>query len=123
MCSSNVLCHPCQALYRPSEAEERVLEDGLAVLNWFQQMDARAIDFAVLGNLAEGRMLAFKEGNAIVLVEACEDGRHAVHFEKTARLSEKLNVAYTIVNAHSTGCVEKINRLCHKLLTNCHESS
>jgi hypothetical protein len=110
-------------LHKPREAEGRVLEDGLAALTWFQQMDARAIDFAVLGNLAEGRVLAVKEGDRIVLVETGEDGGQASLFDKTARLSAKVNVAYCIVSAHSTGCVEKINGLCYKLLTNCQDSS
>ncbi len=122
-CSSNVLLHPCQALYRPHEAEGRALEDGLEVLTWFQKMDARAVDFAVLGNLAEGRVLAVKEGGNIVLMEACEDGGQASLFDRTAQLSAKVDVAYCIVNAHCSGCIEKINGLCHKLLTNCQESS
>ncbi len=128
-CSAGVTSHPCRALYRPHEAEGRALEDGLEVLTCFRQMDAQAIDFAVLGNLAEGRMLAVKEGDNVVLIEATSEevprcgAQEAPLFEKTVRLSAKVKAAYSIVDAQSTGCVEKINGVCHKLLTNCQDSS
>lgn len=121
-CSSSVWSHPCRALYQPCEAEGGALEDGFAALKFFQQLDAQAIDFAVLGNLAKGRVLVVKEGNNVVLVEA-GGGREAACFDQTARLSARVTVAYCIVDARSTGCVEEINGLCHKLLTYCQESS
>lgn len=119
-CASSA--HPCRCLHNPGEVEE--MEGGCAVVTRFKGFDANAVHFAVLGKLAGGAVVAVKEGTNIFLV--CEHNVGDIDcdvFEHNVPLSAHYSVAYTIINTPSPGCVEKINDICHKLLTNCQESS